>query len=145
MGADGLRPSEMEFELPPEPTSVTRARHAISAVARRVGAPEDDVALAVSEAVGNAVVHAFRDRSEGTITISAHPSGDELVVTVSDDGSGMAPDMEGRGLGVGITLIARLASDMRLESSERGTTVSMSFELGSQAGHEGELRVGKRA
>ena len=43
--------AELELELPSEPTSVRVARHAVAAVARRSGAPEADVKLAVSEAV----------------------------------------------------------------------------------------------
>ena len=67
MGASGDQDAELELELPSEPTSVRVARHAVAAVARSSGAPEADVKLAVSEAVSNAVTHAFRDRDPGKI------------------------------------------------------------------------------
>ena len=40
-------------------------------LARSVGSPEQEVALAVSEAVSNAVVHAFRRGKEGLIWVRA--------------------------------------------------------------------------
>ena len=49
-------------------------------LARRCGAPEDDVRIAVGDGVGNAVVHAFRGRDPGTITVRAWPERDRLLV-----------------------------------------------------------------
>ena len=119
--------AELELELPSEPTSVRVARHAVAAVARSSGAPEADVKLAVSEAVSNAVTHAFRDRDPGKIMVSARVDRGKLLVTIADDGSGMRPNLDSKGLGLGISLITKLAGDVRFDSSERGLTVSMSF------------------
>lgn len=120
---------EVELELPPDPGSVTKARHAVLDLARATGAPEQEVALAVSEAVGNAVVHAFRFGKVGSIHVCARTEGDVLVVTVSDNGVGMIPDVDNPGLGVGTSLISRLSREATFESSENGTTVTMRFEL----------------
>ena len=119
--------AELELELPSEPTSVRVARHAVAAVARRIGAPEADVKLAVSEAVSNAVTHAFRDREPGTIMVTARVDRGKLLVTIADDGSGMRPNLESKGLGLGISLITKLAGDVRFDSSDDGLIVSMSF------------------
>ena len=119
--------AELELELPSEPTSVRVARHAVAAVARTCGAPEADVKLAVSEAVSNAVTHAFRDRDPGKIMVGARVDRGKLLVTIADDGSGMRPNLDSKGLGLGISLITKLAGDVRFDSSERGLTVSMSF------------------
>jgi anti-sigma regulatory factor (Ser/Thr protein kinase) len=119
--------AELELELPSEPTSVRVARHAVAAVARSAGAPEADVKLAVSEAVSNAVTHAFRDRDPGTIMVSARIDRGKLLVTIADDGSGMRPNLDSKGLGLGISLITKLAGDVRFDSSDKGLTVSMSF------------------
>jgi PAS domain S-box-containing protein len=40
----------------------------------------------------NCVVHAFRDREPGTITLRAARNNGEVVITVSDDGVGIAPE-----------------------------------------------------
>ncbi len=121
--------AELDLELPARPTSVTEARHAAREVARRVGAPDADVQLAVSEAVSNCVAHAFRGRAPGKVRISAGVIGDLLQIRVSDDGTGMRPNLESTGLGLGITLITKLAHDVRFDSTETGTTVLMSFPV----------------
>jgi anti-sigma regulatory factor (Ser/Thr protein kinase) len=121
---------ELELELPSEPPSVARARKAAADLAAAVGAPVADVKLAVSEAVGNAVLHAFRDRDSGTVCLRARADRGRLFVTVVDDGTGMRPNLDSPGLGLGLSLITKLAADVRFDSSERGTTVSMSFPLG---------------
>ncbi len=119
--------SELELELPSEPASVSKARAALASVARRLGAPEEDVKLAVSEAVSNAVVHAFGERGGGMITLRAWRERDRLDVLVADNGGGMMPKVDRAGLGLGISVITRLAAEVRFDSSEQGTAVHMSF------------------
>ncbi|MDQ2677029.1 MAG: ATP-binding protein [Actinomycetota bacterium] len=120
---------DFTLELPPVESSVAKARHAARRAAESAGASEEDVALAVSEAVGNSVVHAFRFGKEGSILVRAEGSSDELVVVVQDDGVGMIPDLDRPGLGLGTSLISRLSKEATFESSENGTTVTMRFEL----------------
>ena len=119
----------MELSLSCEPESAGTARRAVAELARRLGAPEDDVKLAVTEAVANAVVHAFRGGGTGTIVVQARRERDRLLVTVADDGSGMAPNLQGDGLGLGIPLITKFCEDVRFSSSAEGTLVSMSFAI----------------
>jgi anti-sigma regulatory factor (Ser/Thr protein kinase) len=122
---------EVRLELPSEPGSVKRARDAVATLAERVGVPANDVKLAVSEAVSNAVTHAFRDRDAGTIKVRARVERDRLIVVVADDGTGMRPNVDSPGLGFGLSLITQMAGDVRFDSSTDGLTVSMSFEGGS--------------
>ncbi len=129
MTAESMKRSDVDVVLAGLPESVTEARHLVVALARELGASEYDVALAVSEAVGNAVVHAFVGREPGTITIRAKRQRDRLVVTVSDDGIGMKPNLDSPGLGMGVSLITRSADEVRFDSADGGTTVSMGFEL----------------
>jgi anti-sigma regulatory factor (Ser/Thr protein kinase) len=126
--------AELELELPSEAGSVSVARRAAGDLARSVGAPENDVRLAVSEAVTNAILHAFRDRDPGTVMVSARVDRGRLIVAVGDNGSGMRPNLDSTGLGLGISLITKLATDVRFDSSEDGTTVSMSFPLDTEGG-----------
>lgn len=117
------------LELPPVESSVAAARHAARRAAQTAGAADQDVALAVSEAVGNSVVHGFRFGRQGSIVITAETTDDSLVVVVRDDGVGMLPDLDRPSLGLGTSLISRLSKEATFESSETGTTVTMRFEL----------------
>jgi two-component system, sensor histidine kinase len=77
----------------------------------------------VSNLVGNALKYT---PPRGAITVRVAPEGDEAVLTVADDGAGMPPELVGRvfepfvqgereldrahgGLGIGLTLVRRLA------------------------------------
>jgi anti-sigma regulatory factor (Ser/Thr protein kinase) len=125
---------EVELSLSCEPESAGTARRAIAELARRFGAPEDDVRLAVTEAVANAVVHAYRGGKAGTILVRARHERGRLLVTVADDGLGMAPNPDKEGLGLGIPLITKFCKDVRFSSSAEGTIVSMSFATADDGG-----------
>ena len=119
---------DVDLELQPEPGSVAEARHAVRELAHAVGAPAQEVALAVSEAVANAVIHAFRFGKEGSVRVRARRGDGELLVIVADNGVGMVPDLANPGLGVGTSLISRLSEQATFESSDAGTTVTMRFK-----------------
>src|SRR4051812_15904087 len=119
------------WELPAEPASVGIARGRVRAFAQEQGVSADDlvdVALAVTEAVTNAVLHAFVNREPGTVWVAAGTGEDELTVTVTDDGRGMQPRADSPGLGLGLPTIGRLAAfvDLR-EPPGGGTELSMTF------------------
>ena len=123
---------ELDLELPAVPESVTRARHAVVELAQGFGVAEHNVALAVSEAVGNAVLHAYRDRRAGKVRVAVRVTGGRLLVTVSDNGGGMRPNLDSAGLGVGIGLMRQVASALSIESNDDGTTVRMAFPGGTR-------------
>ena len=97
-----------------------------------------DVRLAVSEAVTNAVVHAFRSRSEpGTVEVLARVSADgrRLEVVVRDNGSGMAPRHDSPGLGLGLPLIRHLTDQFdHHEPAGGGTELWMRFRVSPRHG-----------
>jgi anti-sigma regulatory factor (Ser/Thr protein kinase) len=86
------------------------------------------IEIAVSEAVTNAVVHAYA-RRPGDVVVTAHmPKGDGLVVDVLDDGDGLVPRADSPGLGLGLALIAQLTDAFEVrEPAHGGTMVHMRF------------------
>ena len=120
--------------LPAIPASVTALRHAVTdfIVAAGVGEPVvTGVKLAVSEAVTNAVVHAYVGAERpGEVRVLASVDDGEVLVTVSDDGCGMVPRLDSPGLGVGLPFIAHTADTLDIEhNAGGGTQLRMSFRL----------------
>jgi anti-sigma regulatory factor (Ser/Thr protein kinase) len=97
------------------------------------GAIVDDVRIAVSEALANAVVHAYRHASEpGDLRLAvAVDAGAGLAeVTVGDDGLGLGPRDDSPGLGLGMPIIEHLAHAVVYSTpAEGGSEVSMRFRL----------------
>ena len=91
---------------------------------------QTDIALAVSEAVTNSVVHAFVHQPAGTISLFAEAAVDALHVRIADDGGGMSPRTDSPGMGLGLHLIERLSSSFELGAGPRGrgTEMLLSFD-----------------
>src|SRR5437588_5057251 len=108
--------------FPAEARSVPLARAAVSAFAVKAGARGERleaIRLAASEAVTNAVLHAYKTLGvEGTHSIQVNASlvEGELWLLIADDGGGLRPRAESSGLGLGLVLIAQLADDFQLLS-----------------------------
>jgi two-component sensor histidine kinase len=87
-----------------------------------------DVSIAVSEVITNAVMHAFPAGGHGTITVRASAGDHEFVVSVLDDGVGMRPRTDSPGAGLGLAIAGSVARSMVVELSARGgTEVRMTF------------------
>ena len=89
------------------------------------------MALAVSEAVTNVVVHAYDD-PPGDLRLVVQRIDDGILIAVEDDGHGLAPSPATQGLGLGLPLIARVASDFQVAAGPGGvgTRVLMTFPIG---------------
>ncbi len=87
------------------------------------------VALLLTEAVSNAMQHAFPDGRGGTIAVTVRRQGEEVVLRVSDDGIGM--DGAARGSdGLGLQLIEGFAAHLgggAEFSVDGGTTLVVRF------------------
>ncbi len=119
---------------PAVPESVAALRAIAAEFAAKVGlAPStiERVKLAVSEAATNVVIHAYRDAGEpGPIHLEASLEAGKLRVSVADDGSGMSPEQDSPGLGLGLAIIAQLVDSFELlQGRHRGLTVLMRFAM----------------
>ena len=115
--------------------SVSEARRAVVDHAAGEGATPAALAaveLAASEAVTNAVQHAYPDApAPGPVTVSAAPADGALVIIVADEGTGMRPRPDSPGLGLGLPLISQMTQSFEVhEPPEGGTVLSMRFDLG---------------
>jgi anti-sigma regulatory factor (Ser/Thr protein kinase) len=117
------------------PESIARVRADIGSFAAGHGMAArrlDDVRLAVSEAVTNAVMHGYRD-VVGTVHATATLTDGALWISIRDFGCGMQPQpiATGRaGMGLGLALIGRLVSEMKVAPQPGGgTDLRMRFEL----------------
>jgi anti-sigma regulatory factor (Ser/Thr protein kinase) len=123
----------LELSLPAEPVSCARARHEIRAALQGAAVDVAAVELAVSEAVSNAVLHAYRERDCATAEPRLHlrlTEDDEGVwIVVSDDGVGMSARDDSPGLGVGLRLMANLSDQLLIVQGEIGTRVHMRFSF----------------
>jgi len=129
----GKPPKTLCLTLKAEPESVPRARRALNDFAAAAGADRgqlDAVRLASSEAMTNAVVHAYHDRA-GDVYVTAALVSNELWILVADDGCGLKPRADRPGLGLGLGLISQVVDDMAVVARARGgTEVRMRFDLG---------------
>ena len=127
----GGNPSDVRLTLPARPENVAVVRHVLGAFAEALRLPDpviEDMRLAVTEACTNVVRHAYANGEPGPVEILIRPVGDELQVTVSDEGRGLGPSDDTSGPGLGLPLIAALAHSLEIEQTPRaGSRLRMSF------------------
>ncbi len=124
------------WTVPAQPREVSRLRAALVAFAAEQGVadpPINDLKLAVSEAMTNAVVHAYAedDPGEVDVTITVDRAENRVCISVADNGTGMAPRPDSPGIGLGLPLIGNLVAGMDVgpRPGGRGTEIRMKFEL----------------
>src|SRR3954447_22039377 len=128
----------VDVDLPAEPRSASRARRAVVDALTGIAVDRDAIGVVVSEAVTNAVVHAYRDRERpGRVHVSACVADDGVNVAVEDDGLGMQPRRDSPGVGLGLPLMRDLADGLEVSSRGRGTRIAAFFRLMAAAGPHG--------
>jgi anti-sigma regulatory factor (Ser/Thr protein kinase) len=129
--------------------AVPLARGALTDVAAAAGAGGErleEIRLAVSEALTNAVVHAYRGDELGHFHVTAAIASGELWVLISDDGRGLHAWNDSRGLGIGLSLISGLSDDFAIVTrASGGTEVQMRFDLKKSPAGTPDVTLADRA
>jgi anti-sigma regulatory factor (Ser/Thr protein kinase) len=131
---EALAPRSGHYTFQADPRSISHARHAVKGFAHDNGVPGDlvdGIALAVSEACTNVVLHAYRDRERaGSISVDLELEARRLHIHVGDHGIGMRPRPDSPGLGLGLPIIASMADGFAVEPGiDGGTDLRMCFDL----------------
>jgi anti-sigma regulatory factor (Ser/Thr protein kinase) len=118
--------------LPAEPSAVSLLRRRAAEFASTAGASDEvtqAVALAVSETVTNAVVHAYVANERGHVRVRCHAEGERVIVEVADQGAGIWLRQDSPGLGHGLAMVGALAHTLNIAPGPdgRGTAVTMAF------------------
>jgi anti-sigma regulatory factor (Ser/Thr protein kinase) len=116
------------------PSAVPELRRRAAAFASEAFGAEEvtqAVALAVSETVTNAVVHAYDGHERGQVRVSCHVEDERVIVEVVDEGAGIWLRQDSPGIGHGLAMVGAVAHGLRINPGPngRGTTVTMAFGL----------------
>jgi anti-anti-sigma factor len=127
-----LLPEPLRLSLLAEPVRLAEVRRAVRHWAVAAGVHPDaieDLLLAIGEATGNAVEHAYRDAEvPGRVVVELQlDGGGDVVVSVSDSGSWRPPPADAGFRGRGLRIIATLAHDVDLSPGPAGTTLRFVF------------------
>ncbi|MGY1633508.1 SpoIIE family protein phosphatase [Geodermatophilus sp. SYSU D01186] len=127
-----LLPAPLRLDLPAEPVRLPVVRRAVRRWAAEAGLQPDaieDLLLALGEATGNAVEHAYRDAGDpGRMGVELHLGhGGDVVVSVTDTGTWRPPPSDPGFRGRGLQIISALARDVDLSPGPAGTTLHFVF------------------
>jgi anti-sigma regulatory factor (Ser/Thr protein kinase) len=123
----GQSEPDVRLELPAQPASAGVARHVLGGLLPDDMPPgrREQLLVAVSEAVTNAVLHGHHDGIPGNLTLLGRRDGDLLEVRVIDPGRGMIPRLDGRGLGIGLSMVAAAADSLEVRGEELRITFAL--------------------
>ena len=118
--------------LPAGPSAVSLLRRWAAEFVSTAGASDEvtqAVALAVSETVTNAVVHAYDAEEPGQVRVSCQADGERFTVAVADEGAGIWLRHDSPGIGHGLAIVGALAHGLNIAPGPdgRGTAVTMAF------------------
>jgi serine/threonine-protein kinase RsbW len=134
----------VRLSFPAKADYLLLARLALSGIAREVPMDEEvlaDLKLAVTEACGNAVRHAYGE-GDGRVDVSYVVAPDRLELIVADEGAGLRLDLEGPPVevdeqpepfesGMGMAIIRAIVDELEVRDGVdgRGTVVHMTKYL----------------
>ena len=131
----------LEFTSVPE--NVAFARVSVAAFASQLDCtlPElEEIKVAVSEAVGNAIIHGYRNKSDKTVRVLATIYKEGLEIRVEDNGIGItdidmamqpAYSTDPERMGLGFVFMQSFSDRLQVDSTPGiGTTVTMYKRIG---------------
>jgi len=135
----------MKLEFISIPANVAFARVTVAAFASQLDftlADLEEIKVAVSEAVGNSIIHGYDNIPDRFVRIYAFLTTDTLEVRIEDDGKGIedinkalqpAFSTDAERLGLGFVFMQSFMENFRVESMPgRGTKVIMSKSVGTR-------------
>jgi anti-sigma regulatory factor (Ser/Thr protein kinase) len=133
----------VRLSFPAKPDYLLLARLALSGIGRTAPVSDEllaDLKLAITEACGNSVRHAYPD-GEGDVTVSYLFDGEAIEMTVEDQGVGVPPGIPTSGSargdsGMGMSIIRTIVDDVELAAGAdgRGTVVRMTKRFAAPTG-----------
>jgi anti-sigma regulatory factor (Ser/Thr protein kinase) len=108
--------------------SVPEARLLVRAWCDGAGVSErirGDLLLAVTEAAANVVQHAYPEGDPGTFALDVRREAGDIVVSVRDEGVGVAAARPSTGGGLGLEIIRRLFPEVTVVEARPGTRVTI--------------------
>ncbi len=129
--------NSVEKKYPSSQDAVVKAERLAEKFTRRLDFDEDqrvDVAIAITEAVNNAVEHGNRLQSDRIVTVRLEWRDPQLVITVRDQGQGfdldtvqdpLSPENLTKPDGRGLLIVRSLMDSVEVYTSPDGTEVVM--------------------
>lgn len=137
--------NQARLEFKSLPANVAFARVSVAAFASQLDFTINDleeIKVAVSEAVANAVVHGYENRPDGVVTVVMTITDDTLELKVEDRGKGIANvkkalepsySTDPERMGLGFVFMQSFMDYLHVESSVgKGTTVTMCKKAGAR-------------
>jgi serine/threonine-protein kinase RsbW len=119
----------LRIMLPARAENIAVVRDAVEVAAKECGLPRaqvEDMRLAVTEACTNVVRHAYA--GEGDVEVMLELTDRATRVVVEDQGCGIGASRAHAGPGLGLRLIAALATELEIQPGPTsGSRLSMSF------------------
>jgi len=137
----GARPEKiLELIIPSSLEQIEAVEKMAEKAADRMKFNEDEkdsLAIAVTEAVNNAILHGNKQNNQKTVTIRFLFEGKKLLVRIKDQGGGFNPEHVGDPLapenllkesGRGIFILSSLMDDVKYEFGQDGTEIILTKE-----------------
>lgn len=137
--------NQMKLEFLSIPANVAFARVTVAAFASQLDftlADLEEIKVAVSEAVGNSIIHGYESAPDRFVRVFAALTIDTLEIRVEDDGLGIedinkalqpAFSTDAERLGLGFVFMQSFMDSFQVDSSPgQGTVVVMSKRVGTR-------------
>jgi len=130
-------PQRVSYRMESTLESVNKAEEMADQIASQVGFDEDTrsgISMAVREGMINAVLHGNHYDAAKRVNLTFEQTGQEMIVTIADEGTGFVPDEVPNPLapenllkdsGRGIFLMRAFMDEVRFRKSNCGTEITL--------------------